>query len=45
LREKEAEAERAAKDKELELESVKLDQEIEQELRGVHFILFMTPAY
>lgn len=34
-REREAEAERERRDKELEEESVKLDQEIEQEIRGL----------
>ena len=35
MREREAEAEQAAQDKELEEESVKLEQEIEQEIRGM----------
>jgi dynein intermediate chain len=35
MREREAEAEQAARDKELEEESVKLEQEIEQEIRGM----------
>ena len=35
MREREVEAEQAARDKELEEESVKLEQEIEQEIRGI----------
>ena len=35
MREREVEAEQAARDKELEEESVKLEQEIEQEIRGM----------
>jgi dynein intermediate chain len=37
IREREVEAEQAARDKELDEESVKLEQEIEQEIRGMLF--------